>query len=117
MKKAYKAWAEMLAKNNPQMSTALTDPYGLNGDYNYMTAFSAGLPPEAGHLGDIGKKPNHPTFSNEAFGYANDPRAGKWIAPVSDGAQWLYHNPGRGLFFAPEADAYSAAHKPYNSKF
>lgn len=47
-------------------------------DYDFRVAFKQGLTPDpkTKHWGDAGKKPNHPTFSNESI-YA-DANAPHW---------------------------------------
>lgn len=59
----------------------------FDADYDYVAAFLAGARPGvnpgdgAWHMGDAGKMPTHPTFSNESY-YARDskyaPLAGSW---------------------------------------
>jgi len=53
-------------------------------DYDYALAAKAGLKVDnRGHLGDIGKLPNHPTYSGQSY-YAglNMGKPGKWIGNV-----------------------------------
>jgi hypothetical protein len=57
---------------------------GYGYDYDFRAAFAKGLAAaDNGHWGDIGKKPNHPTFSDQSK-YASAPGAnpGKWIGEI-----------------------------------
>ncbi len=124
----YRNWAYQLSALNPNFSSALFQRPG--DDYNYNLAYLSGIKPELNpddqqiHLSDIGKMPNHPTFSNESA-YAkipqlgsylpnsNTPQPGNWVGL---GDEWRYHNPSRGLFWAPEQQAYNREIMPSNSE-
>lgn len=88
----------------PYQSPVANAYNGFSADYSYPMAYnydpSMGTAAN-GHVGDIGKLPNHPTFSNEsAYSWGRND-AGRWVEPLS-GNDWQYHNPARGMFYAPE---------------
>jgi hypothetical protein len=49
---------------------------------------------ERGHMSDLGKKPNHPTFSNESIHSTQDQPGGKWIEN-KDGT--FYYQPSQEM--------------------
>lgn len=116
----YLDWALAAAAKNPNFNEAVFSPKGR--DYNYNLAYQNGDDPAAnGHLSDIGKLLNHPTVSNESVSaIGNMSKAGKWVpslgalvqpdsflsAQRQEQAPWLYNNPSRGLWMAPEDAAY-----------
>lgn len=107
----YLDWALKISAQNPNFNAAVFPNVSrsMGGDYNYQLGYladPAGQLASNGHLDDVGKLPNHPTFSNESVYGIGNPNAGRWVAPLTDGGEWRYHNPSRGLFYAPEADAY-----------
>jgi hypothetical protein len=120
MDKNYQDWAIKMAGLNPNFSSAIFK--SPNDDYDYNAAYMSGIKPELNpndhmvHLSDIGKLPNHPTFSNES-NYAkfpslastlpgsNIPQPGQWVG-MENSPDWRYHNPSRGLFYADESQAY-----------
>lgn len=54
--------------------------HGFGYDYDFRAAYAAGLKPgENGHWPDIGKKPNHPTFSVESkYAKESGTTPGRW---------------------------------------
>lgn len=108
--KNYLDWALALQAQNPHMAEAVFPNTQLHQpDYDYRMAYNAdqsGKLAANGHLSDIGKLPNHPTFSNESAYAFNNPTAGQWRKPLSDNGEWLYNNPSRGLLYAHEESAY-----------
>ena len=58
------------------------DPAGDSNDYDYRTAYEhhAQADEDTGHFSDIGKKPNHVTFSDESAlsGVGDAPVGGHW---------------------------------------
>ena len=117
----YLDWALNVTNGNPNLNGAVFPNVAYhNNDYNYQAAFNADTSAGAnGHLSDIGKRPNHPTYSNEsAYAWGGDPNAGSWQpslgAALDDNSQapWYYHNPSRGLVFAPEQQAYQHQEVP-----
>ncbi len=125
----YGQWARQLSGLNPNFAGAVFPK--PNDDYNYYLGYLSGIKPELNkddgqvHLTDIGKRPNHPTYSNESA-YAkvpslqsmlpgnNTPQPGQWMGFGDD---WRYHNPSRGLFYAPEQDAYRQNNSPSMEQF
>lgn len=114
-------WALKIAKANPNFNAAVL-PGGLQpSDYNYNMSYqqdpygTANLAADGSyHLSDIGKLPNHPTFSNESVYAIGGPPSGQWKEmPLGE---YTFHNPARGLFYAPEQDAYnhSTAYNPHS---
>jgi hypothetical protein len=103
----YSQWALDIAKVNPNFSSAFFTPQ--TPDYNYDLSFRSGdFVGGNSHLSDIGKMVRHPTFSNESAQSMFYPEyAGRWVEPMTPQGQWLYHNPARGLFMAPEQAAYN----------
>jgi len=105
----YLDWGLKVSAQNPNFnSVVLPLPFDAK-DYNYNFGWMAdpdGKLAANGHLSDIGKLPNHPTFSNESVYAFGNPNAGRWIEPLNPAAPWRYHNPGRGLYMAPEHEAY-----------
>ena len=77
--KAFQLWAAKLGKNVPEESA----------DYDLRAAFLQNPQVDVrGHLSDIGKKPNHPTFSVES----------KYPTPEHSGGRWTEKN------FVPSTD-------------
>lgn len=111
----YLDWALKVSDANPNFNQAVFPNIGLPSDpndYNYGLGYlndPSGQLAANGHLSDIGKLPNHPTFSNESVYGIGNPNVGRWQEPIH-GDNWRYSNPSRGLFMAPEAEAY----KPQN---
>lgn len=108
--KSYLDWSLGLEAQNPHMAEAVFPNAPIRKpDYNYGLAFlndPKGQLAANGHLSDIGKMPNHPTFSNEsAYGIGNN-KAGQWIEPLNPSGDWQYHNPSKGMLYAPEDAAY-----------
>jgi hypothetical protein len=107
----YLDWGLKISDANPNFNAAVFPNASLPRDahdYNYNIGYLADPSGELasnGHLSDIGKLPNHPTFSNESVYGIGNPNVGRWVEPMS-GDDWRYHNPSRGLFMAPEAEAY-----------
>lgn len=119
----YRDWALDAAAKNPAFNEAVFSQKG--NDYNYLMAYLAGENPGLnGHLSDIGKMSNHPTFSKESvYAIGDNKQAGQWVAPLgidagvrdasqfqhraSDKNNWLFNNPGAGLLMAPESQAYN----------
>ncbi len=70
-------------------------------DYDPRAAFEGGgfsAQAANGHFGDIGKKPNHPTFSDQS----------KWSTPAHPGGYWLPVEAGRVQnAFVPSVQMYS----------
>lgn len=119
---SYLDWALKVSGLNPNFNSAVfpTTDIHMNGlgpkiknDYNYKLGYlqdpngKINLSEDGRyHLSDAGKLPNHPTFSNEsAYGIGNN-TAGRWVEPMSESDQWRYHNPSRGMLYAPEDVAY-----------
>ena len=104
---SYRDWALDAAAKNPAFNEAVFSQKG--NDYNYLMAYLAGENPGLnGHLSDIGKMQNHPTFSKESvYAVGNNKQAGQWVPPVQNGAEWVFNNPGAGLLMAPESQAYN----------
>lgn len=129
----YNDWALRISQANPNFNQAVFPNTQLpsdSHDYNYQMGYlndPSGKLASNGHLGDIGKLPNHPTFSNESVYAVGNPNAGRWVpsigaelnhftptnsylsAKAQEDNAWRYHNPARGLFRAPEQDAYNPA--------
>lgn len=111
----YQDWALRISQANPNFNQAVFPNTPLPSDasdYNYKMGYlndPSGQLAANGHLSDIGKLPNHPTFSNESVYAAGNPTAGRWVSPLSEQGDWRYHNPARGLFYAPEKEAYNPA--------
>jgi hypothetical protein len=105
-------WALKISEANPNFNSAVFPNTPLPGDandYNYNIGYlsdPSGELASNGHLSDIGKLPNHPTFSNESVYAIGNPNAGRWLEPLH-GDEWRYSNPSRGLFMAPEQEAYA----------
>lgn len=112
----YLDWALNVTNGYPNLNGAVFPNLGFpHNDYDYYKAYLENVPSSTpGHLNDIGKKPTHPTYSNEsAYAWGGDPNAGKWYAPslaaqmgTDTTSPWLYHNPAKGLIMAPEEQAY-----------
>lgn len=69
------AWMEALSSRDSRDLSGDTYDYDLRGLYRYM----GGMLPEAGHMPDTFKKPNHPTFSNEsAYNGLDGFNGGSW---------------------------------------
>ena len=106
MPPGYLDWALKLSQANPNFNEAVFNPKGR--DYNYGLAYQqdpSGKVAGNGHIGDVGKMPNHPTFSNESAYAPGNNTYGNWVEPLA-GDTWRYNNPSRGLFYAPEQQAY-----------
>jgi len=106
---SYLDWALKVTEKNPNLNGAVfPDTPIAHNDYNYRMAYLQDPNGEAsanGHLSDIGKKPNHPTFSNESVYAIGRNDAGNWIEPLH-GEDWRYNNLSRGMLFAKEDEAY-----------
>lgn len=106
----YLDWALNISKANPNFNSAVFPKASIHQpDYNYNIGWMADPSGELasnGHLSDIGKMPSHPTFSNESVYAIGRNDAGRWVEPLTENGQWRYHNPARGLYMAPEEDAY-----------
>lgn len=74
---AYAAWR----KKFPQLKATA--------DYDLYLAFKNGAEPdERGHLTDIGKRPNHITYSTDSIYAKNGPQAGEWR---DNNGIWEFH--------------------------
>jgi hypothetical protein len=110
----YQDWALKISGVNPNFNSAVfpeislpNDPNDYNYNLGYLNDPNGDLAAN-GHLSDIGKLPNHPTFSNESAYAVGRNDAGRWVEPLS-GDNWRYHNASHGLLYAPESSAYSPA--------
>lgn len=109
----FRNWVLQLVEGRPWFNEAVLNPSRMGSDYNYGMAYLANPSSQdviGGHISDIGKLPNHPTFSTESVYAIGRQDAGRW-AEMPDGS-YRFHNPTKGLFFAPEEDAY----KPYSQR-
>jgi lipoprotein-anchoring transpeptidase ErfK/SrfK len=73
-----------------------------NADYDLQGAFLKGAKPEAGHLTDEFKKPNHMTFSSDSqYSGRNGEVGGRWVKKP-DGSWTFYASPTNLKYHSPE---------------
>ena len=105
----YRSWADGLAASNPNFAEAVFNnkgqAYGQGRDYDYRAAYmnnrNLGMDATDGmfHLNDVGKLPNHETFSNESlYAKAYPQQAGQWTYPLSDNGSAYYSNAAKKTY-------------------
>lgn len=101
----YQSWLAQLPANLQQ---------GGSRDYDLQGAFMAGAQPQAGHLTDQFKKPNHMTFSNESqYSGRNGEVGGEWR---QSGQRWIFYASPTNLKYhsAEELKDYFKKYEPGN---
>ena len=92
-----------LPKNDAELDAFARKNKTLGPDYDYSMI---GKTDERGHGSDLGKLPNHPTFSNQSA-YAKDGSPGRWLK-ARDGSDYFEPSPEQFKKFGREFyDQYS----------